>query len=119
MVGPSTKSRGDAAEAAAARFLLARGYEILGTQVRAGGVELDLVVRAPDASVPTIVFVEVRARSGAERGHALETIGPQKQRRLIRGASAWLVERGQCCCRPVNADPLGGGIRRFACRLLG
>lgn len=91
---PSTKARGDAAEAAAARFLIAHGYTVLGQQVRAGGVELDLVVRAPGEAVPTIVFVEVRARSDTRLGHALETIDASKRGRLIKGATAWLVERG-------------------------
>lgn len=90
---PSTKARGDAAEAAAARLLLSKGYEILAQQVRAGGVEIDLVVRAPDEDPPLLVFVEVRSRSDLRLGHPLETVDAAKQRRLIRGATAWLTER--------------------------
>ncbi len=91
---PSTKARGDAAEALAARFLIAQGLRVLDRQVRAAGVELDLVCEGREGDAPLIVFVEVRARSRGDLGHPLETIGAAKRGRLVKGATAWLVERG-------------------------
>lgn len=59
----------------------------------AGGVELDVVARArpDDDRNVTYVFVEVRARTRTDRGHPFETIDAAKRRRLVRGATAWLV----------------------------
>ena len=89
---PSTKTRGDAAEAAAARLLLESGLEVVARNVIAGGVELDIIARDRRAAPALYVFVEVRSRSDARLGHPLETIDASKRKRLIRGASAWLVQ---------------------------
>jgi putative endonuclease len=51
-----------------------------------GGYELDLVVRRGR----TVVFCEVKAKGGPERGDPLEMVGPEKRRRLRRAAEAWL-----------------------------
>ncbi len=39
-----------------------------------------------------MVFVEVKARSGAEFGHPVEAVNWKKQRELVRSSSVW-VER--------------------------
>ena len=54
-------------ETRAARHLVRRGYRIVARNVRAGGVELDLVVRRGRI----IVFVEVKARRSV--GEAVST----------------------------------------------
>ncbi|TMG83752.1 MAG: YraN family protein, partial [Betaproteobacteria bacterium] len=51
-------NRGAAAEALAARFLMARGLSIVGRNYRCRGGEIDLIVR----DGKTLVFVEVRLR---------------------------------------------------------
>jgi putative endonuclease len=86
----STRDRGRHVEARAAAFLRARGVEILAMNVTIAGAEIDLVGRCDDHE-PTIVFVEVRSRADADRGAPIETIGPEKQRRIVRAATAWLV----------------------------
>lgn len=99
MVGPgapsgadgSTRDRGRRVEARAAGFLRARGVEILATNVTAAGAEIDLIGRTDEGGEPMIVFVEVRSRADDRRGEPIETIGPEKRRRIIRGATAWLV----------------------------
>ena len=48
--------------------------------------EIDIV--ADDAG--TCVFVEVRSRTGDDRGHPLEAVTPQKQARVIRAARLYL-----------------------------
>lgn len=93
---PSTRVRGQLAEDQAARFLEARGLLVVDRNVRAGGVELDLVGLVPagvDDRVDTYVFVEVRSREDDRAGLPEETVDPRKQARLRRGATAWLVGR--------------------------
>ncbi|WP_434420466.1 YraN family protein [Nannocystis pusilla] len=93
---PSTRVRGQLAEDQAARFLEARGLLVVDRNVRAGGVELDLVGLVPagvDDRVDTYVFVEVRSREDDRAGLPEETVDPRKQARLRRGAAAWLVGR--------------------------
>jgi len=88
-------------EARAARFLETRGYRIVARNVRADHVEIDLIARRGDL----LVFVEVKSRrmSGLSSGHgtsghgpsghgrAAEAVDERKQRRLRRGARAWLA----------------------------
>ncbi|MDC0717986.1 YraN family protein [Nannocystis bainbridge] len=93
---PSTRVRGQLAEEQAARFLEARGLLVVDRNVRAGGVELDLVGLVPagvDDRVDTYVFVEVRSRGDDRAGTPEETVDSRKQARLRRGAAAWLVGR--------------------------
>jgi putative endonuclease len=62
-----------------------RGYRILGANVWAGGYELDLVARRGR----TLVFCEVKSRSDAGFGRAVEMVGPEKVRRVRQAAEAW------------------------------
>ena len=87
----TTKSRGDAAEAAARVFLVNAGLRWIESNYRTpgrGGGEIDLVMRAPDG---TLVFVEVRHRSTATHGGAGASIGAAKQRRIILAAAHYLL----------------------------
>jgi len=88
---------GRRAEAAAAAYLEAKGFRIVarnwrppseGAEVRAGWAsELDLVADHGG----TCVFVEVRARTGADFGHPLEAISAQKRARVVRAARHYLA----------------------------
>ena len=75
------------AEQQAVRHYRLRGYRILGTNVWAGGNELDVIARRGSR----IVFCEVKSKGGPGRGDPLEMVGPEKQRRLRRAAEAWLA----------------------------
>jgi putative endonuclease len=77
----------NAAERRAVVHYLLRGYKILGTNVWAGGNELDVIVRRGRK----LVFVEVKSKGGAGFGDPLEMVGPEKQRRLRRAAESWLA----------------------------
>ena len=83
----STRAIGTRAERRALRHYRLRGYRVLATNVWIGGYELDLVLRRGR----TIVFCEVKAKSGAERGDPLEMVTPEKVRRLRRSAEAWFA----------------------------
>ena len=84
---PSTFARGRAAERRVAWHYRLRGYRILARNVRAGGVELDLIVRRGRR----LVFCEVKLKEGPRFGDPLEAVDDWKRERLRRGAQAWLL----------------------------
>ncbi len=74
-------------ETLAARFLRQHGYKVLYRRFRAsGGGEVDIVCRQGD----TLVFVEVKTRTGLAYGRPGEAVNVAKQKLITRGASAWL-----------------------------
>ena len=83
----STSARGRAAERRVAWHYRLRGYRILARNVRAGGVELDLIVRRGRR----LVFCEVKLKEGPRFGDPLEAVDDWKRERLRRGAQAWLL----------------------------
>ena len=83
----SRRALGAEGEARAARFLAAHGYRIVGRNVRAGGVELDLVATRGRL----VVFVEVKTRRSRAAGAPEEAVDFRKRERLARGALAWLA----------------------------
>ena len=80
---------GAAAERRALWWYRLRGWRILGTNVWAGGNELDLIERRGRQ----LRFVEVKEKGGPWFGDPLEMVTPEKQRRLRRAAAAWLSRR--------------------------
>ncbi|MFL6541902.1 MAG: YraN family protein [Chthoniobacterales bacterium] len=84
---PDTGERGRRGEKLAAKFLRRHGYKILYRNFRGRtGGEIDIVARHGD----TLVFVEVKTRGSEEFGRPFETIRRDQQRRISRGALAWL-----------------------------
>jgi putative endonuclease len=89
------QARGEAAELRALAHLQARGLTLLqrnyrvarGPSARAG--EIDLVMRSADG---TVVFVEVRQRSGAGHGGAAASVTYSKQRSLVLAAQHYLLK---------------------------
>ena len=76
------------AEQLAADYLEQRGYKMLARNWRRPEGELDLVVGAEGLCV----FVEVRSRTGTERGHPLETVDARKRARVLRAARMYIDE---------------------------
>jgi putative endonuclease len=64
-----------------------RGWRVLGANVRAGGNELDLIVRRGRS----LRFVEVKERTRSGFGGAIGAVGAEKQRRVRRAAEAYLA----------------------------
>lgn len=88
---PTTKGRGDQAEALARAHLQAGSLRWLASNFRTpgrGGGEIDLIMREPDG---TLVFVEVRQRSSDGHGGAGGSIGALKQRRIVYAARHYLA----------------------------
>jgi putative endonuclease len=101
---PSTArgATGARAEALAALLLEARGYRIIERNWRRPEGELDLV--AYDRGI--LVFVEVRSRTGEERGHPLETVNARKRARVVRAARLYL-EATQPAATAFRFDVVG------------
>jgi putative endonuclease len=66
-----------------------RGYRLLDANARAGGYELDLVLRRGRR----VVVAEVKEKGGEGFGHPLEMIDAEKTRRVRAAARAWLAAR--------------------------
>lgn len=96
----NARSLGRAWELRAAEFLRSQGLDILlhGYQCRLG--EIDLV--AADDTV--LVIVEVRARSHASFGTAVETIGARKQSRIVRATRHLLMQHPDWSSRTIRFD---------------
>jgi putative endonuclease len=98
---------GKRGEDLACEELQRRGYEIIARRFRVRSGELDIVAR--DGA--TLVFVEVKARTGRAFGDAAEAVTPLKQLRLTRLATEYLVRHHlhECPCRfdvvSVHFDP--------------
>jgi putative endonuclease len=84
---PAHLRRGAHGEKLACRFLRRRGYKILYRNFRGRrGGEIDIVCRDRD----TLVFVEVKTRTGEEFGRPIETVHADQRERISRGGLAWL-----------------------------
>jgi putative endonuclease len=77
----------NSSEQRARNYYRVRAYRILGTNVWAGGYELDLIVRRGRR----LAFVEVKGKSGTGYGDPLEMVTPEKVRRIRRAATVWLA----------------------------
>ena len=90
----TTKTRGDEAERQALAYLQAQGLQLVEANYRvargprARGAEVDLIMRDTDG---TLVFVEVRQRSGTGHGGAAASVSHGKQPRCILGARHYLM----------------------------
>jgi putative endonuclease len=84
---------------------------VLAANARAGGNELDIVLRRGGR----LVFCEVKMRSSAGFGDPWEAVGAEKQRRLRRAAEAFLGRNPELTTLDVAfevAAVRGGKIER-------
>jgi len=98
----TTKALGDQAEQWALEHLRQHGLRLLQRNFRTpgrGGGEIDLIMSEPDG---TLVFVEVRQRSGMRHGGAAASVGGLKQRRIVLAARHYLLR--QRVCPPCRFD---------------
>ena len=88
--GRDTTAKGHQAQKLAEKLLKKNGLRILARNVNPGPAEIDLVARHRKV----LVFVEVRSRWSDSDATPEETVNRTKQRRLIRGARAFMKSRG-------------------------
>lgn len=91
---------GQYGEDLAAQHLVAAGMQVLDRNWRCREGELDAVARDVDG---TLVFVEVKTRSGTRFGEPAEAVGLIKARRIRTLACRWLTAHA----------PTGGTELRF------
>jgi len=82
----STQALGRTGEEAALEFLQRNKYRVVTTGFRLHRGEIDII--AYDG--PTLVFVEVKTRSGEEFGLPEEAVTPAKQRQVRKIAAGYL-----------------------------
>ena len=80
-----TKAFGRLAEGVAAGLLAARGWKLVGRNLKAGGAEADLLAWEGE----TLVVVEVKARRALVCGWPQEAVDARKLRRLRQVALAY------------------------------
>jgi putative endonuclease len=79
-------------EAIAVQHLEAQGYRIAARNFRAGKGEIDIIAWTADGS--TLVFVEVKTRSGDGFGGPEEAVNKHKQRIMVRTAGEYMESIG-------------------------
>ena len=93
-------AQGLVAEEQAKDYLQAQGLKWVESNYRCKMGEIDLVMFDRDC----LVFVEVKARKNNSYGGALVSIGVQKQRKLIKTASLYLLVKKLHDKHPVRFD---------------
>jgi putative endonuclease len=111
MAADRRQSLGRIGEDLACAELARRGYAILARRYRSRFGEIDIIARCG----PTLVFVEVKARSGRAFGGGGAAVTSGKQRRIARVAEAFLARRrliGEPCrFDVVTVDVIAGRAR--------
>ncbi len=90
---------GKRGEQIAARYLRRSGYLIIKRNYRAAGAEVDLIA----VEDQTLVFVEVKARSGKRLGTPQEAVDERKQNRIRRAAEVYAA-RNRVTEIPIRFD---------------
>ena len=90
----------------AAVDLTRQGMEILARNWRCREGEIDIVAVETAAERPTLVFCEVKCRTGLGFGHPLEAITYAKLRKLRRLAAEWLSVH-EVSAAAVRIDAIG------------
>jgi len=81
---------GLAAENMTCGYLLERGYEIVGRNVRVGRLEIDIIAKRG----PLAVFCEVRSRRSDRWMTPAQSVDAGKIRRIRQAAAVWLKSHG-------------------------
>jgi putative endonuclease len=100
-----SRSLGQTGEQLAAEHLSRLGYEIVERNYATRWGELDIVARLGG----TLAFCEVKARrSGGRAGQPFDAVGRDKQMRVRRMASSWLLDhRDRPYAAVIRFDAIG------------
>lgn len=93
------RALGARGERLVARWYERRGYEVVARNWRCRSGEVDLVCRRGE----TLAVCEVKTRSSAAYGAAVEAVTPTKCRRIRQVAARWLAEHPMGC-REIRFD---------------
>lgn len=92
--------KGKEAEIKTMNWLETQGLALVTQNYRCRCGEIDLIM----AQGQTAIVVEVRLRNNMQHGNALDSITPQKQRRVSHCALQWWVQQGQRKFRFLRFD---------------
>ena len=92
-------SLGKAGEQLAGAYLQTQGFEVVSTNWRCRGGELDIIC----SSRNLLLFVEVKTRTDQDRGLPGEALNEKKKQRLVKAASTYL-SRQKSWDRPTRFD---------------
>ena len=89
----------------AVKYLQSKGYELLESNYKRYGAEIDLIMR--DGAY--IVFVEVKYRRSQNLGLPREAVTPRKQRQIKKAALYFIADKyiGECDFRFDITELLG------------
>lgn len=79
------RATGIQGEEEATKYLKKQGYGIVAKNVKIAGVEVDIIAKTGN----TLVFVEVKCRSGLGYGRGVESVDKRRQKRYVRAAKAF------------------------------
>ncbi|MBT2501595.1 YraN family protein [Curtobacterium sp. ISL-83] len=96
------RSLGRYGEEHAAEWLREHGFRVVERNWRCARGEIDII--AWDSC--TLVFVEVKTRSGLRTGHPFEAITASKVLRLRRLVPAWFDDHPEVSARAIRIDAL-------------
>ena len=91
LAGKNSKQRGNWGEEIAHDYLVSTGYEIIKRNYRGGDGEIDLIARKQGV----VYFVEVKARKKGAMVSPIESITPNKKKRMKSAVLAWLSQHGR------------------------
>ncbi|GAB3703047.1 YraN family protein [Mariniluteicoccus flavus] len=103
----ANQRRGARGEDLAETVLTASGLVVIDRNWRCRAGEIDLVALEGDRRAPTLVFCEVKWRSGEGFGSPLDAITEAKVRRLRRLAGEWLRAHPSTRRSAVRLDAVG------------
>ena len=81
------KIRGEQGERLARKYLVKAGYKIVKTNYRTPAGEADIVAKEG----ATLVFIEVKTRTGDSYGSGADAVDGQKRRRYVKIAQFYLL----------------------------
>ncbi len=93
------RTLGNTGEDAALKYLKKYGYALMTRNYRAERCEIDLIMR----DGKTVVFVEVKARTGDRYGLGREAVTAVKQENILRAAKHYLM-KNRLFQSPVRFD---------------
>jgi len=86
----TNREKGELGESIAAEFLVKLGYEILERNYTIRGGEIDLIAKDGE----TLVFVEVKTRSGSDN-YGAEAVDERKCAFLLAAAERFVLEKNE------------------------
>lgn len=90
----NNKAIGILGEEESRKYLKTKGYDILSSNKKIAGVEIDIIAKKGDI----IVFCEVKSRETEKFGRGIEAIGKERIHRYSRAAKLFMADKSRRSC---------------------